>query len=79
MEPTIIADSSVIDNDDIMKKNDTDDVCISQKISNKAILYVISVISNPLQFERRYELFNEFVERMNKEKGVKLLTVELQN
>lgn len=29
-------------------------------------LYVISVISNPIRFKKRYELFNDFYERMKK-------------
>lgn len=41
-------------------------------------LYVIAVVSNPARFARRYQLFNEFCERMRKEKYVKLITVELQ-
>ena len=43
-----------------------------------AILYVIAVVSNPAQFNRRYQLFNEFCERMNKESQIKLITLELQ-
>lgn len=41
-------------------------------------LYVVSVISNPIRFKKRYELFNDFCERMKKEKGIKLITLELQ-
>lgn len=37
--------------------------------------YVIAVISNPVRYERRYELYNQFIEHM-KESGVKVLTVE---
>lgn len=50
----------------------------SNKLTCEAILYVIAVVSNPARFEKRYKLFNEFCERMNNEKQVKLVTVELQ-
>jgi hypothetical protein len=43
-----------------------------------SFLYVIAVISNPARFARRYQLFNEFCDRMKNEKQVKLITVELQ-
>lgn len=62
-----------------MNNKMNNEYCVTKKISDKAILHVISVISNPLQFDKRYELFNEFVERMNKEPNVNLITVELQN
>lgn len=39
--------------------------------------YVISVISNPVRYTSRYELYFKFEKHM-KESGVKLLTVELQ-
>jgi glycosyltransferase involved in cell wall biosynthesis len=42
------------------------------------ILDVVAVISNPARFKRRYQLFNEFVERMGQEPRVRLTTVELQ-
>lgn len=41
-------------------------------------LYVVSVISNPARFKRRYQLFNEYQERMSKNPKVKLYTTELQ-
>ena len=47
-------------------------------LTPNAILYVIAVVSNPARFERRYNLFNEFCERMKDEKQVVLITVELQ-
>jgi hypothetical protein len=54
--------------------------CQTNVILNKqAILYVVCVISNPLQFDIRYKLFNEFLERIKKEQNVKIITVELQN
>jgi hypothetical protein len=62
-----------------MSDEDHDDHCIIKKLSDKAVLYVISVISNPLTFDRRYELFIDFKERMKHEKGIKLITIELQN
>ena len=48
------------------------------KTTDKEFLYVISVVSNPARFKRRYQLFNEFVERMKQNKLVKLYTTELQ-
>lgn len=45
---------------------------------HNSILYVVSVVSNPVPFQRRYELFNEFCERMRKEPNVRLFTIELQ-
>lgn len=47
-------------------------------LTSDSILYVISVISNPIRFARRLQLFEEFCERMKIEKQVKLITVELQ-
>ena len=55
-----------------------DEICSHKKTTRSSILYVIAVISNPARFARRYELFNEFCERMQSEKHVKLITVELQ-
>ena len=49
-----------------------------RKLTSKSKLYVIAVVSNPAQFERRYQLFNDFCERMKKEEQVELITVELQ-
>ena len=49
-----------------------------KSLTHCAILYVIAVVSNPARFERRYQLFNEFCERMEKEPRVELITVELQ-
>ena len=48
------------------------------KVTSKATLYVISVVSNPARFSTRYRLFNEFCERMKNEKNMVLITVELQ-
>lgn len=42
-------------------------------------LYVISVISNPCRYKRRYQLFNEFCERMKQNKKIKFYTLECQN
>ena len=47
-------------------------------LTDKSKLYVIAVVSNPARFERRYQLFNEFCERMLKEPQVELMTIELQ-
>ena len=51
---------------------------ITKELTNEAILYVITVVSNPARFTKRYKLFNEFCERMKNEKNVKLISVELQ-
>ena len=40
-------------------------------------LHVITVVSNPAQFKRRYELAIQFMNRMNSEKNVILYVVEL--
>ena len=66
-----MTDNVLKDDYDIDKINGHDDHCMIKKISNKAVLYVISVISNPLTFDRRYELFNYYKERMEKEKNIK--------
>ena len=55
-----------------------DDCCCTKKITSKAVLYVIAIVSNPARFARRYQLFNEFCERMKLEKQVKLVSIELQ-
>ena len=47
-------------------------------LSHNAKLYVIAVVSNPARFARRYQLFNEFCERMKNEPRVELVTIELQ-
>ena len=64
------------------------DMCVLQKkhdgchkridLTHIAPLYVIAVVSNPARFSKRYTLFNEFCERMNHEKNVKLIGIELQ-
>ncbi len=41
-------------------------------------LYVIGVVSNPAQYARRYQLFEEFCTRMRAEPQVVLLTIEVQ-
>jgi hypothetical protein len=56
----------------------SDNIVKCNKLTTDAILYVISVISNPAKFHTRYRLFNEFCDRIKKEKNVVLLTVELQ-
>lgn len=55
-----------------------EDHSMIHKITSKAILYVISVVSNPARFNTRYKLFNEFCQRMKSEKNVVLITIELQ-
>jgi len=49
-----------------------------KRLTHGSVLYVIAVVSNPAKFKRRYELFNDFCERMKHEKQVKLITIELQ-
>ncbi len=41
-----------------------------------ATLYLIAVVSNPVRFEIRYQLFREFVERMEHTPGIQLVIVE---
>lgn len=48
-----------------------------KEITNN-VLDVIAVISNPAGFERRYQLFNEFCQRMEKNPLVRLTSIELQ-
>lgn len=40
-------------------------------------LYVVTCISNPVQYKRRYELYREFRKRMELEENVILVTVEM--
>jgi len=47
----------------------------NEKIDNK--LHVITVISNPCQYARRYILAREFIKRMENEKDIILYVVEL--
>ncbi len=42
------------------------------------ILYVITTISNPICFQKRYALFDEFCKRMKKVEKIELISVELQ-
>ena len=49
-----------------------------ESLTSNIKLYVISVISNPARFDRRYTLFKEFCDRVKHEKAVSLVTVELQ-
>jgi hypothetical protein len=57
-----------------------EDQCLRshKKYTHQVKLDVIAVISNPVKFERRYELFREFCERVRNEPQVRLTTVELQ-
>lgn len=41
-------------------------------------LYVIGVLSNPVKFAKRYQLFQEWMEYMSKNKKIVLYTIELQ-
>jgi hypothetical protein len=50
----------------------------NKKCTREVILDVVAVISNPARFKRRYQLFNEFCERMRHTPNVRLTTVELQ-
>lgn len=58
--------------------DDVTDAYHCKKQSHHAKLDVVAVISNPGRFKRRYQLFREFCERMEKEPHVRLMTVELQ-
>ena len=58
--------------------NESSDYHTPKTLTHNSILYVISVVSNPARFKRRYQLFNEYCERMKLESKVKLVTVELQ-
>ncbi len=49
-----------------------------KKVTKHAVLDVIAVVSNPVQYYSRYRLFEEFCERMRAEPLVRLTTVELQ-
>jgi hypothetical protein len=51
---------------------------IKKELTHEACLYVIAVVSNPARFSRRYQLFNEFCERLSKEENLILFSVELQ-
>ena len=51
---------------------------VKQRADDNAVLDVIAVVSNPAQFSRRYELFNEFCARLATQKNVRLTTIELQ-
>ncbi len=48
-------------------------------MAEKELLYVISCISNPVRYKRRYELFFEFQKRMQENPNVKFYSVELQH
>jgi hypothetical protein len=77
MESKYSEDSKYSDSKYEEKKND-DEYHSLKKLTHKSILYVIAVVSNPSRFARRYQLFNEFCERMKLERQVKLYSVELQ-
>lgn len=49
-----------------------------QKCTHNSKLDVIAVVSNPVRYQKRYKLYNEFCERMSKETNVRLTTIELQ-
>lgn len=59
-------------------KYSDDDYHSAKILIHKSPLYVIAVVSNPARFQRRYQLFKEFCERIKKEPQVVLVTVELQ-
>lgn len=53
--------------------------CYKRKqLTHNAKLDVVVVISNPVRYQTRYRLFNEFCDRMSTEPNVRLLAVELQ-
>ncbi len=45
--------------------------------SSEATLYVVAAISNPARFKRRYELFVQFMKRLEASVGVQLYVAEL--
>ncbi len=49
-----------------------------KKETKCAVLDVVVVVSNPARYERRYELFNQFIARMNNTPNVRVMTIELQ-
>lgn len=61
-----------------MEECSAQDVYYCKKLTNNAILDVIAVVSNPVQYSIRYKLFGEFCERMRKNPLVRLKTIELQ-
>lgn len=46
--------------------------------STEPVLHVIAVVSNPVQYKKRYQLFMDFCQRMNELSHLNLVTVELQ-
>jgi len=71
-----------VETDDIVIHNSNTSIDNQQKIlSNEPIeekLNIIAVISNPCLYKRRYRLFREFLERMEKrESNINLFVVEL--
>jgi len=56
----------------------TENIVCHEKRTDKVYLDVVAVISNPIEYNSRYRLFNEFCTRMRKEAQVRLFTVELQ-
>jgi hypothetical protein len=54
------------------------DTVSHKKKTECSVLDVIAVISNPVRYDTRYRLFNEFCKRMAAEPTVRLTTLELQ-
>ena len=54
--------------ENVEKYVDKEDIYCVDKLTHKSKLYVIAVVSNPARFKRRYQLYNEFCERIHKEK-----------
>jgi hypothetical protein len=50
---------------------------LSETIEEENILHVVTVISNVCNFKRRWQLMNEFIDRMNEYDNIKLYIVEL--
>lgn len=57
----------------------TDSLICHKKRTDRVYLDVIAVLSNPVEYNSRYNLFKEFCVRMRKEPQVRLFTVELQH
>ena len=69
---------SKINFDDFSTSVSLNDTVSHAKCSHIVKLDVIAVISNPARYGRRYQLFNEFCDRMTNEPMVRLMTIELQ-
>jgi len=58
-------------------KNDETKSVIINNIPIDSVLHVITVLSNPCQYARRFILAREFIQRIEKEENIQLYVVEL--